>query len=467
MGFPKDFLWGGATAANQCEGAYIQDGKGLNTADVMTKGSRYVEREITEDIEPGKVYPSHFAINHYNRYEEDIALFAEMGFKSYRMSIAWSRIFPNGDDEAPCEAGLAHYDAVFDECRKFGIEPIVTMSHYEMPLNLYKKYDGWKNRRLVDFFARYSETILRRYKGKVKYWLTFNEINCMELLPWTSAGHRDSSTQAKASSGHHQFLASARTVQLAHEIDPEAKVGMMLAGMFYYPATCDPDDIFSSYTAQRSQLFYCDVMCRGHYPEYRLKEYEREGVTIPIQPGDDEVLRNGTVDFMSYSYYFTIVTGKKSKGAGISMGSPDTGYSNQYLPKTRWGWSIDPVGLRYTLNLLYDRYQKPLMIVENGLGAEDTLTADGKVHDDYRIDYHRQHIREMEKAITEDGIPLLAYTAWGCIDIVSAGTGEMYKRYGFIYVDTDDDGNGSGKRYRKDSFEWYKKVIASNGADLG
>lgn len=466
MSFSKGFLWGGATAANQCEGAWNVDGKGINTADVMTAGNAHTPREITNGIVEGKNYPSHIAIDHYGHFKEDIALFGEMGFKTYRMSINWARIFPNGDDKEPNEAGLKHYDEVFDECHKYGIEPLVTISHYETPLGL-QKYGSWTNRKVIDFYVTYCETIFRRYKGKVKYWLTFNEINCMSMMPWMAGGvDNDADEQTKMTAAYHQFLASATVVQMAHEIDKENKVGMMYGGMFSYPNSCDPEDVQANEDFMKTMLFYPDVQCRGYYPAYKLKEFERKGIVLPKQPGDDELLMKGKVDFLSYSYYFTLVCGKKTKAMAIDCGSMKTGYENPYLPTTPWGWSIDPMGIRHSLNLFYDRYQIPLMIVENGLGTYDKVENDGSIHDPYRIDYLREHIKEMKKAVDIDGIDLMGYTPWGCIDIISAGTGEMKKRYGFIYVDADDKGNGTFNRSRKDSFYWYKKVISSNGEEL-
>ncbi|GKU24291.1 glycoside hydrolase family 1 protein [Clostridium folliculivorans] len=465
MAFPKGFLWGGATAANQCEGAYIIDGKGLNTSDVMTAGSATKERVNTREVKEGLYYPSHKAVDHYGHFKEDIALFAEMGFKAYRMSINWARIFPNVDDETPNEAGLKHYDEVFDECRKYGIEPVVTISHYETPLALTEKHGSWTSRKAVDLFVKYCETIFNRYKGKVKYWLTFNEINCMSMNPWMSGGVLQEDEQSKMQAAYHQFLASAKAVKLGHKIDPEFKIGMMYGGLFSHPNSCDPEDIEANTEFMNKMLFYCDVMCRGYYPAYKVKEFERSNIVLSKEAGDEEILKEGTVDFISFSYYFTLVAGKNTKLA-MDCGSLDTGYSNPHLKKSDWGWTIDPKGLRHALNLLYDRYQKPLMIVENGLGAADTVEEDGSIHDPYRIDYLRAHIEEMKKAVEIDGIPLLGYTTWGCIDIVSAGTGEMKKRYGMIYIDVDDEGNGTFARSRKDSFYWYKKVIESNGEDL-
>lgn len=469
MGFRKDFLWGGATAANQCEGAWNEDGKGPSTADFMTAGDVNHPRRITYPVrEEGVLYPADVAADHYHHFEEDIRLFAEMGYTCYRMSIAWSRIFPNGDEREPNEAGLAHYDAVFDACRRYGIEPLVTISHYETPVGL-EKYGTWCSRKTVDFFLHYCDVIFRRYKGKVTHWLTFNEINSMGMgmmSCWMAGGVRNDATpQQKATASYHQFLASAKAVQLAHKIDPNNKVGAMFGGIFSYPATCDPDDVFANMQFMHSGLMYPDVQCRGYYPSYALKAYERQGITLPVEPGDADELRAGTVDFLSYSYYFTLVAGKNTH-FDVSTGSPTTGYTNPYIKKTEWGWGIDPKGLRYTLNLFWDRYQKPLMIVENGLGAYDTLEPDGTVHDPYRIAYHREHIKSMRDAVDIDGVDVMGYTTWGCIDFVSAGTGEMRKRYGMIYVDADDSYHGSFKRYKKDSFYWYQKVIASNGEDL-
>ncbi|MFP3846223.1 glycoside hydrolase family 1 protein [Priestia filamentosa] len=465
MGFPKDFLWGGATAANQCEGAYLKAGKGLSTADVMAVGEHGVPREITDGIVEGKYYPSHNAIDHYHHFKEDIALFSEMGFKCYRMSIAWSRIFPNGDEEVPNEEGLKHYEEVFDTCLQFGIEPVVTLSHFETPLGLLK-YGSWKNRKVMDFYLRYCKTLFTRYKGKVKYWITFNEINVMSTKPWMAGGINTNNEQTRMTAAYHQFLASAKAVQMAHEIDSNNKVGMMYNGHVAYPNSPDPEDVQTTVDFMHKMLFYADVQCRGYYPAYKLKEFERKGIVLPIQDGDLDELIGGKVDFLSFSYYATHVIGKKTDLNFEGLNGVKTGYKNPYLSTSDWGWTIDPMGLRYLLNLLYDRYQIPLMIVENGLGAVDKVEDDGSIHDLYRINYLKEHIKEMEKAIEIDGIPVMGYTMWGPIDIIAASTGEMKKRYGFIYVDVDDNGKGTFRRIKKDSFYWYKKVIESNGENL-
>ncbi|CVH79142.1 Aryl-phospho-beta-D-glucosidase BglH [Clostridiales bacterium CHKCI006] len=466
MSFKKDFLWGGATAANQCEGAWNEDGKGPNTADVMTAGSYQKERVNTLTVKEGIYYPSHKAIDHYHHFKEDIALFAEMGFKCYRLSINWARIYPNGIDDEPNEAGLAHYDAVFDECLKYGIQPVVTLSHYETPLALYEKFGGWKDRHCVDAFVKYATTVMERYKGKVKYWMTFNEINCMSMSSWNAGAIIETDEATRMIAAYHQFVASAMVVKAGHEIDPENKIGMMYGGLFSYASTCNPDDVMANIENMNSALFYCDVMCRGYYPAYKLKELERNHIQLPIMPGDDVILKEGKVDYLAYSYYMSLVAGAKTEGMSTAKGNLYTGYTNPYLKTTDWGWQIDPVGLRISLNLLYDRYQLPLFIVENGLGAVDQVEADGAINDDYRIDYMRDHIREMKKAVEIDGVDLMGYTPWGCIDLVSAGTGEMKKRYGFIYVDVDDEGHGTFKRTKKKSFNWYKHVIETNGEEL-
>lgn len=462
--FPKSFLWGGAVAANQCEGAYAEDGKGLSIADVMPKGVMGAPTE-----EPVRENLKLEGIDFYHHYKEDIKMFAEMGFKTFRTSIAWSRIFPKGDEETPNEAGLAFYDSVFDECIRYGIEPIVTLSHYETPLYLAKKYDGFRDRRTIDFFLRYCRTVFKRYKGKVHYWLTFNEINSVLNHPLLSGGiwtPKEKLTLAeKLQAIHHELVASASAVRLAHEIDAENKVGCMVASVPYYPATPNPDDMIKVMLKEQSGYLFTDVQARGAYPGY-IKRWIRENkITLHTEPGDDEILKN-TVDFISFSYYMSLcLSAEESK---LSLKFFGETAENPYLQSTKWGWPIDPKGLRISLNRLYDRYQKPLFIAENGMGAADELIErDGvyTVEDDYRIDYLKQHLQQVEKAI-DDGVEVMGYAAWGCIDLVSASTSEMSKRYGFIYVDRNNDGTGTFKRYRKKSFYWYQKVIETNGESL-
>lgn len=471
MKFPNDFLWGGATAANQCEGAYAEDGKGLSTADVMLAGKsddysfgRGNPRDVTKEIEEGIYYPSHRAIDHYHHMEEDVELFAEMGFKCYRFSIAWSRIFPQGDEEVPNEEGLKFYDRLINLLLKYHIEPLVTMSHFETPLGLLK-YGSWENRKTVDFFSRYAKVLLERYKGKVRYWLTFNEINAMSLQPWMAGGIDSADEAVRMRAAYHQLLASAKAVDMAHKIDPENKVGMMYSGHFAYPNSPDPRDVQGTVDFMHKMLFYCDVQCRGYYPSYKIKELEREQIVLPIKPGDEEILKAGKVDFLSFSYYLTHVTGKDTKGAVRGLNGIDTGYKNPYLKESEWGWPVNPMGLRHILNFFWERYQIPLMVVENGLGAVDVVEEDGSIHDDYRIQYLKEHIREMKKAMELDGVEVMGYTSWGCIDLVAASTGQMSKRYGFIHVDLDDEGNGTLKRRKKDSFWWYKKLIETGAEE--
>lgn len=468
MIFPKNFLWGGAVAANQCEGAYNEGGKGLSIQDLMPKGllGPVSEEPVPENLKL-------VGIDFYHRYEEDIRMFAEMGFKVFRMSIAWSRIFPRGDEEEPNEAGLAYYDKVFDTCHKYGIEPLVTLSHYETPLYLAQHYDGWRSRKLVVFFEKYCRTVFSRYADKVKYWLTFNEINSIWNFPLMSAGiwtpKEELDKQELFQAAHHELVAAALAVKLCHEIIPDAKIGCMVLGALNYPMTPNPDDMIQMMEADREVLFFTDIQVRGKYPSYTKKFLKDNGLAeIHMEENDGEILKN-TVDFISFSYYMNRCTAFHSETYDEGKGNLIRGLKNPYLPVTQWGWPIDPQGLRYTLNYLYDRYQKPLFVAENGLGAKDKLIRkeDGTctVEDDYRIQYMEDHLKELGKAI-EDGVEVIGYTSWGCIDLVSAASAQLSKRYGFIYVDRDDEGKGSLERYRKKSFYWYKSVIESNGEAL-
>ena len=468
---PENFLWGGATAANQCEGGYQEGGRGLANVDLIPAGEE--RRPVMNgtrkmlECEEGYYYPGHEAIDMYHHFKEDIALFAEMGFKCYRLSIAWSRIYPNGFDEEPNEAGLRFYEELFDECRKYNIEPLVTIVHFDAPVACTKKFGAWKSREMIDCYVKYCRTIFSRYKGKVKYWLTFNEINMILHLPFMAAGilfeEGENQEESKYRAAHHELVASAMATKLAHEIDPENQIGCMLAAGQYYAYTCDPRDVFEEMQKNRDNFFFIDVQSRGRYPEYALKMFEREGYQIDITEADKAVLREHTVDFISFSYYSSRLTSAEPEKYGKTSGNAFATLKNPYLKASEWGWQIDPLGLRITMNALYDRYQKPLFIVENGLGAVDEPDENGFVNDTYRIEYLRAHIRAMEQAVNEDGVPLMGYTPWGCIDLVSAGTGEMKKRYGFIYVDRDNEGHGTLKRSRKASFDWYKQVIASGG----
>lgn len=464
--FPDGFLWGGATAANQIEGGYDQGGKGLSVQDVMPRGI-FGPRTATPTPDNLKLE----AIDFYHRYAEDIALFAEMGFGVYRFSIAWSRIFPNGDDAEPNEEGLAFYDRVLDELEKHGIEPLVTISHYETPLHLAETYDGWTDRRLIGFYERYARTLFERYGSRVKYWLTFNEINSLLHAPFMSGGINtpkdELSEQALYQAMHHELVASARATRIAREVAPNAQVGCMVLSMPVYPLSPSPADALEVMQFDHSNLVYGDVHTRGEYPGYFLRTLREKGIELEITDEDREDLTN-TVDFVSFSYYMSVAAtadpAKKVTGEGNIMG----GVPNPTLEASEWGWQIDPTGLRLVINQFWDRWQKPLFVVENGLGAKDQLVeVDGvkTVVDDYRIAYLNDHLVQVGEAI-EDGATVLGYTAWGCIDVVSASSAQLSKRYGFIYVDRNDDGSGSLERYKKKSFDWYAEVIRTNGASL-
>lgn len=459
--FPEKFLWGGAIAANQVEGAWREEGKGISTSDVQPHGvfGDVVERK------PGDFGIKDTAIDFYHRYPEDIALFAEMGFSCLRVSIAWTRIFPQGDETQPNEAGLAYYDRLFDELAKYNITPMVTLSHYEMPWGLVKNYGGWGNREVITFFERYARSVFTRFQNKVKLWLTFNEINMSLHAPMTGVGLPDTSSEAEIYQAiHHQLVASALAVKACHEIIPDARIGNMLLGGLVYPLSCKPEDVLETMQENRNWLFFGDVQCRGEYPGYMLRYFRDHDIKLEISDSDRDALKS-TIDFISFSYYMSgCVTADeelnaKARGNILNM------VPNPHLASSEWGWQIDPVGLRILLNKLWDRYQKPLFIVENGLGAKDKLEADGTVHDDYRISYLNDHLVQVGEAI-EDGVDVLGYTSWGPIDLVSASKAELSKRYGFIYVDRDDQGNGTLARSRKKSFNWYKEVIATNGGSL-
>lgn len=483
--FPKGFLWGGATAANQYEGGYLSGGKGLSTLDAITGGNHEEPRYITYQskegriekitreqslpegaigfIDPEQYYPSHVATDFYHHYEEDIRLFAELGFKCFRLSISWARICPTGMYELN-EEGLAFYDRVFDELIKYNIEPIVTINHFDIPMHLADEYDGWLNRKVIEYFVFFCETIFKRYQDKVSYWMTFNEINF--LRSWTQIGIHDNSPENKYQAVHHLFVASAKVVTLGHSINPNFKIGMMIAYIPSYPLTCNPEDVMTSIELNREQEFYIDVQVKGYYPSYKQKFFEREGIEIKKEPLDDQLIQEGTVDYIGFSYYMSSVAAANPTEVKYVGGNQVPAVKNPYLEESEWGWAIDPLGLRISLSQLYDRYHVPLFVVENGFGAVDKVEYDGTIRDTYRIDYLKKHVQAMKDSIVLDGIDLIGYTSWGCIDLVSAGTGEMKKRYGYIYVDMDDVGKGTLERRKKQSFDWYKQVIESNGENL-
>ncbi|WP_319471981.1 6-phospho-beta-glucosidase [uncultured Trichococcus sp.] len=474
MKFPENFLWGGATSAVQCEGGYDKGGRGLANVDLVPVGQdRYAvgSGELpANDFDPQAFYPTKSAIDLYHNYKEDIALLGEMGFKVYRFSISWTRIFPNGDEKEPNQEGLQFYKNIIKECGKYGIEPLVTISHFECPMGLVEKFGGWRDRRMVEEYAKYAKTLFEEFQGSVKYWITFNEINMVLHLPFVAAGIRfdegENRNQVMITAVHHQLVASALATKLAHEIDPDNQIGCMMAAGPHYPETCKPQDYWKALEDDRENYMFIDVQSWGYYPQYTLNWVAKRNAEIPFNEGDRELLRNHPVDFVSFSYYSSHVSTSEENRTDVTPGNVFQSIVNPHLKSSEWGWQIDPLGLRITLNLLSDRYRKPLFIVENGLGAKDRIEDNGKIQDDYRINYLQEHILAMRDAVCEDGIDLIGYTTWGCIDLVSNTSGEMEKRYGFVYVDLDNEGAGTRNRLKKDSFEWYKKVIASNGECL-
>ncbi|MEQ7220974.1 6-phospho-beta-glucosidase [Vagococcus fluvialis] len=474
---PKNFLWGGALAAHQVEGAWNEAGRGMSIADVMTAGGNGISRKITEGILENEYYPNHEAIDFYHHYKEDIQLFKEMGLKCLRTSISWSRIFPNGTEQEPNEAGLQFYDDLFDELIKNGIEPVITLSHFEMPYNLYKEFGGFGNKDVIPLFVKFAKCVFTRYKDKVTHWMTFNEINNQadgqeDLHVWTNSAmilkETDNKEEVVFQAAMNELIASAYAVREGKKINPNFKIGCMMAYVPIYPHSCNPNDMIASLKINERRYFYSDVHVRGEVPSYTQKYWERNNYNIEISEEEKAVLKEGTVDYIGFSYYMsgTVSTDMTIEGIPNKDFKGTQMVRNPYIESSDWGWPIDPVGLRYILNTVYQRYNVPLFIVENGFGAYDKLDENNFIKDDYRIDYLSKHIEQMELAIVEDGVDVIGYTPWGIIDIVSFGSGEMEKRYGMIYVDKDNKGEGTLKRSKKMSFDWYKNVIATNGAEL-
>lgn len=474
MPFKKDFLWGGATAANQCEGGFNEDGRGLANVDVCPIGqdrSKIIQGKLKHLKCDGEhKYPSHVAVDMYHHYKEDIALFSEMGFKVYRMSIAWTRIFPNGDEKTPNQKGLMFYKNIFKECQKYGIEPLVTITHFDCPIYLIEKIGGWRSREMIDHYLKLCHVLFTEYKGMVKYWLTFNEINMILHAPFMGAGlvfeDGENEEAIKYQAAHHELVASALATKMAHEIDENNQIGCMFAAGSAYPFTCKPEDVWQALCTDRENYFFIDVQSKGYYPSYALTQLTRNNICPVFEDGDSKLLKENTVDFVAFSYYNSRCIASNPDPKDVAEGNLFASARNPYLTFSAWGWPIDPLGLRITLNEVYDRYQKPLFLVENGLGAIDEIDENGHIEDDYRIEYLSKHIQAMKDAVELDGVDMMGYTSWGPIDLVSASTGEMKKRYGFIYVDLDNEGNGTLKRSKKKSFDWYKKVICTNGEDL-
>ena len=483
--FPENFLWGGATAANQCEGAWCEGGKGMSVADVISYKpkvdkrdykalhgitSKQIEEAMATDSET--LYPRRHGIDAYHHFREDIDLFAEMGFKTLRLSIQWTRLYPRGDEKTPNVEGIRFYREVFSYLKEKGIEPLVTLHHYEMPLYLANHYDGWYSREVIGFFVRFAKTCFEEFGDLVHYWLSFNEIDSVFRHPWTTIGicedryPKEKLEEIIYQSVHNQFVASALATKELHRLYPDAQMGCMVTRILTYPYDCNPKNMLKAQADNRDNYFYSDVQVRGAYPKWMLDYWKRQGIQVDFGLDDEAILAQYPVDFVSFSYYQSMVDSVDAAVREKVCGNMATGVKNPYLPVSDWGWQTDPDGLHYALIELYDRYQKPLFIVENGLGAYDTVNPDGTIDDDYRIEYFRQHVRAIAAAL-EDGVEVMGYTPWGCIDLVSLSTCEMSKRYGFIYVDLDDEGNGTYARSRKKSFWWYKRVIATNGEDLG
>ncbi|MEG0277078.1 MAG: family 1 glycosylhydrolase [Coprobacillus sp.] len=485
LGFDKDFLWGGAISCSQADGGWQEGGKGTSTQDLRYLNPAWNRDEVEykhHNIPFSKAefeqalqdqettyYPNRRGIEFYHHYKEDIELFAKMGMKLFRTSICWSRIFPNGDDLQPNQEGIDYYKDMFKECKKHNIKVFATILHYDIPVNLVIKYGGWKNRKTIDFYCQYAEVLFKELGDLVDFWLPFNEFNAGRFAPWDGVcliqDEEENMNQSIFQCLHHQFIANARVVKMGHKLVPNSQIGGMIARFTTYPATCRPEDAMQSiHDDQYSNWFYTDIMARGKYPQYMERYFDMFNIHIEMEADDQDILKEGIVDFLSFSYYFSQVS-TNSQTWEKTAGNLIMANKNPYLETSEWGWQMDPIGLRVTLNQMYDRYELPLIVAENGLGTTDILEADGSVHDQYRIDYLKSHIEQMKEAII-DGVEVLGYTMWGIIDIISCGPLTIDKRYGVIYVDLDNGGHGTGKRYLKDSYYWYQKCIQSHGEEL-
>ncbi|MEX5934955.1 6-phospho-beta-glucosidase [Mammaliicoccus sciuri] len=469
--FPENFLWGGAIAANQTEGAWDKDGRGISNIDLIPHGTKRQDIKLgykKGELDQNEYYPSHTGIDFYHHYKEDIALLAEMGLKVFRTSISWSRIYPNGDEEMPNQAGINYYKDLFKACKQHGMELLVTLAHFDIPMSIVEKYNGWKNRETIDLYIKFAETCFNNFGEYVNYWIPFNEINVVLHSPFSGGGlyFDDSENREEIlyQAAHYMLVASAKAVRSCHRITPQAKIGCMIAGGSFYPYSCNPEDVWQSMNDERTNTFFVDVQAKGKYPYYMDSFFKNKGINIEIDESDKEILKE-TVDFVAFSYYASRTSIADISRVEKNEGNVIVSAKNPYLKMSDWGWVIDPLGLRVTMNQIYERFEKPLFVVENGLGAKDEIEADGTIQDDYRIDYMKQHIEAMYDGI-QDGVPLLGYISWGIIDLVSASTGEMSKRYGMIYVDKDDAGSGTLERRKKKSFDWYKKVIQQNGIEV-
>ena len=475
-GFPEGFLWGGAIAACQAEGAYDVDGRGLSTSDLRcyTKGfdRANIEKEGGDTLagiratvaDTESFFPKRYGIDFYHTYKEDLGLMQELGLRAFRTSVSWSRIFPQGDEEEPNEAGLTFYDRLFNEIVADGMVPVITMSHYDIPLHLVTEYGGFANREVIKLFCRYAKVLLERYHDLVKYWIVFNQVNLLPTVRFGSLGLYDDQAENMEElmyqAVHHQMVAAAQTKLMARRIDPTLHIGTMMADGTFYPATCRPADVVLTMQKNRMQYFFTDVQLRGEYPVYALRYFKEHGYDIKILPEDEELLRDNTMDFLGISYYSS-----KIVDSDVNTIAPFEASQNPNLEPTPWEWRADPLGFYNSISQYWDRYEVPIMIAENGFGALDEVEPDGSIHDSYRIDYLRKHVEQLRECV-KDGVDVIAYLSWGPIDIVSSSSAEMSKRYGYVYVDRDDFGNGSQKRLKKDSFYWYQHVIQTNGAEL-
>lgn len=467
-------LWGGATSASQYEGGFT-DGKGLDTQDCRaylprTSNATTETRLLTQrQIEEAKkkdspyYYPFRVGTKGYEYGSADIELLKELDLDIYRLSISWSRLFPTGEEVEPNPAGVSYYDKVLNKLHNAGIKIFITIDHYAIPLNLVEKYGGWTSIKTVAAYMRFSSFLLHKWGAIVDYWLPINEINAGYFSPFNGVAlvkpENDEYNYSDIFlSLHHQFIASAKTIKLGKELKVKGKFCAMISCFCYYPLTPKPEDNLELVENEEINQWYCmDVLAKGYYPYYAKPFFDKHNINFEISAADKELLRNNTCDVVTFSYYDScICTADENKNQ--TAGNLVVTTKNPYLKATEWGWQIDPMGLRTTLHKIYDRYNKPVMISENGLGAKDVLTSDHKVHDQYRIDYFKAHFDQIIKA-KEENVDVIAYIAWGIIDIVSAGSCEMDKRYGVVYVDADNKGQGTFKRYKKDSFEWYKHFI--------
>lgn len=490
MSFPEGFLWGGDISAAQCEGAWNEGGKAPIEADYLLGGSkksmRFAWYRLPDGAEgktmqmagqlpagaryilqDGAFYPNHRSVDFYHRYREDIALFAELGIKAINLSVSWARIYPNGVAGGVNQKGLDYYRDLLTLCREHNIEPIVTLYKYDLPVFYLEDWGGWSNRALIDEYVTFATTCLKEFRGLAHYWITFNELNVLKLMAKINPVATAEDRQRVYEESHNQLVASARVVAAGHEIDAENKLGCMCAGMFGYTYTSDPiDAALVQRGAQDDFYYFADTIVRGAYPSFAVRTREADGATLDISEEDAAALQAGKADFLPFSYYATSCRTIHGEGLDRAKGNLVlSSVKNPYLETSAWGWQIDAEGLKTFLHELYDRYQIPLLIAENGLGVDECPDERGRIHDDYRIDYLGKHLVKAGEAIDE-GVDLIGYTMWSLIDLVSFSSGELKKRYGLIYVDADDEGNGTFDRLRKDSFYWYQRVISTNGKEL-